>query len=174
MVSRRLTAQPAERLHDLIEMARHGRSSGGVQLTPSGRHAGRDNQLLGDKLFRSALPPPHRTRAHGGGRAIRPAACWVGHDPRPKEPRQDHRRAAAAPAHPRSVFAPAPHRRECLRRGRAALAYLRELQRHHAVAVLVIHHAKNGAGRARAGQALRGSSEFHARETPTSACAAMR
>jgi len=42
------------------------------------------------------------------------------------------------------------------------LAYLRELQRRHAVAVLVVHHAKKGAGRARAGQALRGSSEFHA------------
>src|SRR5499433_430803 len=42
------------------------------------------------------------------------------------------------------------------------LAYLRELQRRHAVAVVVVHHAKKGAGRARAGQALRGSSEFHA------------
>src|SRR5262249_39057069 len=42
------------------------------------------------------------------------------------------------------------------------LAYLRELQRRHRVAVLVVHHAKKGAGRARAGQALRGSSEFHA------------
>jgi RecA-family ATPase len=42
------------------------------------------------------------------------------------------------------------------------LAYLRELQRRLAVAVLVVHHAKKGAGRARAGQALRGSSEFHA------------
>jgi AAA domain len=42
------------------------------------------------------------------------------------------------------------------------LAYLRELQRQHHVAVLVVHHAKKGAGRARAGQALRGSSEFHA------------
>jgi hypothetical protein len=42
------------------------------------------------------------------------------------------------------------------------LAYLRELQRLHATAVLVVHHAKKGAGRARAGQALRGSSEFHA------------
>lgn len=42
------------------------------------------------------------------------------------------------------------------------LAYLRELQRRHHVAVLVVHHAKKGAGRARAGQALRGSSEFHA------------
>jgi hypothetical protein len=42
------------------------------------------------------------------------------------------------------------------------LAYLRELQRRHAVAVLVVHHAKKGAGRVRAGQALRGSSEFHA------------
>ncbi len=39
---------------------------------------------------------------------------------------------------------------------------LRELQRRHAVAVLIVHHAKKGAGRARAGQALRGSSEFHA------------
>lgn len=42
------------------------------------------------------------------------------------------------------------------------LAYLRELQRRHGVAVIVVHHAKKGAGRARAGQALRGSSEFHA------------
>jgi hypothetical protein len=42
------------------------------------------------------------------------------------------------------------------------LAYLRELQRHHGVAVIVVHHAKKGAARARAGQALRGSSEFHA------------
>jgi hypothetical protein len=42
------------------------------------------------------------------------------------------------------------------------LAYLRELQRRHGVAVLVVHHAKKGAGRIRAGQALRGSSEFHA------------
>jgi hypothetical protein len=42
------------------------------------------------------------------------------------------------------------------------LAYLRELQRRHGVAVVVVHHAKKGAGRVRAGQALRGSSEFHA------------
>jgi hypothetical protein len=42
------------------------------------------------------------------------------------------------------------------------LAYLRELQRRHGLAVLVVHHAKKGAGHVRAGQALRGSSEFHA------------
>jgi hypothetical protein len=42
------------------------------------------------------------------------------------------------------------------------LAYLRELQRRHAVAVVLVHHAKKGAGHVRAGQALRGSSEFHA------------
>ena len=42
------------------------------------------------------------------------------------------------------------------------LAFLRELQRRHAIAVLVVHHAKKDAGRVRAGQALRGSSEFHA------------
>jgi hypothetical protein len=42
------------------------------------------------------------------------------------------------------------------------LAFLRELQRRHALAVLVVHHAKKGAGHIRAGQALRGSSEFHA------------
>jgi hypothetical protein len=42
------------------------------------------------------------------------------------------------------------------------LAFLRELQRRHAIAVLVVHHAKKGAGHIRAGQALRGSSEFHA------------
>jgi RecA-family ATPase len=42
------------------------------------------------------------------------------------------------------------------------LAYLREMQRRYGVAVIVVHHAKKGAGRIRAGQALRGSSEFHA------------
>jgi hypothetical protein len=42
------------------------------------------------------------------------------------------------------------------------LAFLRELQRRHGVAVLVVHHAKKGGGGVRAGQALRGSSEFHA------------
>jgi hypothetical protein len=39
------------------------------------------------------------------------------------------------------------------------LAYL---QRWHAVAVILVHHARKGAGNIRAGQALRGSSEFHA------------
>ena len=42
------------------------------------------------------------------------------------------------------------------------LAYLRELQRRHGVAVSLVHHARKGAGNIRAGQALRGSSEFHA------------
>ena len=42
------------------------------------------------------------------------------------------------------------------------LAYLRELQRLHKLAVVLVHHAKKGAAKARAGQALRGSSEFHA------------
>lgn len=42
------------------------------------------------------------------------------------------------------------------------LAYLRELQRRYALCVLVVHHARKGAARMRAGQALRGSSEFHA------------
>ena len=42
------------------------------------------------------------------------------------------------------------------------LAFLRDLQRRHATAVLVVHHARKGAGTVRAGQALRGSSEFHA------------
>lgn len=42
------------------------------------------------------------------------------------------------------------------------LAFLREMQRRYSVAVLVVHHAKKGAGSVRAGQALRGSSEFHA------------
>ena len=52
------------------------------------------------------------------------------------------------------------------------LAYLRELQRRHNVAVLVVHHAKKGAGRIRAGQALRGSSEFHAWVIRISTCVA--
>lgn len=42
------------------------------------------------------------------------------------------------------------------------LAYLRELQRRHGTAVLVVHHARKGGSGVRAGQALRGSSEFHA------------
>ena len=42
------------------------------------------------------------------------------------------------------------------------LAYLRGLQRQHALAVLLVHHARKGSANLRAGQALRGSSEFHA------------
>jgi AAA domain len=42
------------------------------------------------------------------------------------------------------------------------LAWLRELQRRYDVAIIVVHHATEGAGRIRGGQALRGSSEFHA------------
>ena len=42
------------------------------------------------------------------------------------------------------------------------LAFLRELQRRHGIAVVVVHHARKGAGNVRAGQSLRGSSEFHA------------
>jgi hypothetical protein len=42
------------------------------------------------------------------------------------------------------------------------LAYLRDLQRRYQVSVVLVHHARKGAAHARAGQALRGSSEFHA------------
>jgi len=43
------------------------------------------------------------------------------------------------------------------------LAYLRELQREHHVAVLVVHHArKSSAVGEQAGQSLRGSGDFHA------------
>jgi hypothetical protein len=42
------------------------------------------------------------------------------------------------------------------------LAYLRELQRTYHVAVVLVHHARKGGAKMRAGQALRGSSEFHA------------
>jgi len=42
------------------------------------------------------------------------------------------------------------------------LASLRDLQRRFALAVVVVHHARKGAQAIRAGQALRGSSEFHA------------
>jgi len=41
------------------------------------------------------------------------------------------------------------------------LAYLRELQRHYQSAVVLVHHARK-TNHARAGQALRGSSELHA------------
>jgi hypothetical protein len=42
------------------------------------------------------------------------------------------------------------------------LAYLRALQRKYHTAVLLVHHARKGAGHMRGGQALRGSSELHA------------
>jgi hypothetical protein len=42
------------------------------------------------------------------------------------------------------------------------LGYLRQLQRGFHTAVLLVHHARKGAGGTRAGQALRGSSEMHA------------
>lgn len=42
------------------------------------------------------------------------------------------------------------------------LAFLRQLQRDYQVSVLLVHHARKGASRTRAGQALRGSSELHA------------
>jgi hypothetical protein len=42
------------------------------------------------------------------------------------------------------------------------LAYLRELQRRFALAVVLVHHARKGAALVRGGQALRGSSELHA------------
>jgi hypothetical protein len=42
------------------------------------------------------------------------------------------------------------------------LAWLRQVQRDHGLAVVLVHHAKKGATAARAGQALRGSSELHA------------
>ena len=44
----------------------------------------------------------------------------------------------------------------------ALLAFLREMQREHDVAILVVHHAKKGGAGAHAGQALRGSGDFHA------------
>ena len=42
------------------------------------------------------------------------------------------------------------------------LGFLRQLQRQHHLAVALVHHARKDAGRARPGQALRGSSELHA------------
>ena len=42
------------------------------------------------------------------------------------------------------------------------LAYLRSLQREFQLAIIVVHHAKKSNGTIRAGQSLRGSSEFHA------------
>lgn len=42
------------------------------------------------------------------------------------------------------------------------LAFLRELQRQHGCAVVVVHHTRKNPGTARPGQTLRGSSELHA------------
>jgi hypothetical protein len=44
----------------------------------------------------------------------------------------------------------------------AVLGYLRRLERRFAVAIVLVHHARKGAGGMRGGQALRGSSELHA------------
>jgi hypothetical protein len=45
----------------------------------------------------------------------------------------------------------------------ALLAYLRQLQREHGVAIVLVHHArKNGPGTGQSGQGLRGSSDLHA------------
>ena len=43
----------------------------------------------------------------------------------------------------------------------ALLSYLRELQREHKLAVLLVHHARKDSHASRPGQALRGSSELH-------------
>jgi hypothetical protein len=43
----------------------------------------------------------------------------------------------------------------------ALLSYLRELQRHFQVAVILVHHARKDSHSSRPGQALRGSSELH-------------
>jgi len=55
------------------------------------------------------------------------------------------------------------HRRDENHAGDVAelLAFLRHLQRHHDLAVLVVHHMRKS-GAAHAGQALRGSGDFHA------------
>jgi hypothetical protein len=42
------------------------------------------------------------------------------------------------------------------------LGNLRQMQKRHKTSILVVHHAKKSGGGMRAGQALRGSSEFHA------------
>jgi hypothetical protein len=42
------------------------------------------------------------------------------------------------------------------------LAYLRELQREHDLAVVVVHHTRKNGGAGAAGQNLRGSGDFHA------------
>jgi len=45
----------------------------------------------------------------------------------------------------------------------ALLAYLRELEREHEIAIVLVHHArKNGTAGAQAGQGLRGSGDFYA------------
>lgn len=44
----------------------------------------------------------------------------------------------------------------------SVLERLRLMQRRHGTSILLVHHARKNGGSARAGQALRGSSEFHA------------
>ena len=82
--------------------------------------------------------PEHRARLHDTVAALRPRLLVL--DPFVRLHRIDENAA--------SEVAP-------------LLAYLRELQRQLHTAVLLVHHARKG-GHARAGQALRGSSELHA------------
>ena len=76
--------------------------------------------------------------------------------------RGDHRPAEAAAARARSLRPPASHRRERQRRGRPVARLPARTATAPRLAVAVVHHARKGAGNIRAGQALRGSSEFHA------------
>lgn len=56
------------------------------------------------------------------------------------------------------------HRKDENNSGEVAplLAFLRDCQRQYDVAITLVHHAKKGGRNLRGGQALRGSSEFHA------------
>src|SRR5215469_2565150 len=84
--------------------------------------------------------------------------------------RHDHQQALAATVaqlQPKLLVLDPFVRLHCIDENVAAevaplLAYLRHLQRELHTAVALVHHARKGAAHERGGQALRGSSEFHA------------
>src|SRR5262249_196117 len=99
-----------------------------------------------------------RARDHG---AHAPARSRGGS----RSPRCHRRGPPSAPPRPRSLRASAPHPRERLRRGRAAPRLPPAAPASPPPPPRRLpspHHARKGAARAGAGQALRGSSEFHA------------
>jgi hypothetical protein len=154
---------PAGRAAGAGHVARRTSEARPARVAPSEHRRAGAFRCLDDRTM--AVPCPTRTAR--SGRRLEAQATQGRRHPRVPE-RGGARRAAGAIRRPSSLLVLDPfvrlHRIDENASGEVAplLAYLRELQRRHSLAVLFVHHAKKSGGRLRAGQALRGSSEFHA------------